>query len=538
MGTDCLAAALRSWDLLALGAYFAACAALVVWPMLKTRSTEGYFFAGRSMPGWAVGLSVLGTSISSVTFLAYPGSAFQGNWSRLGPGLALVPAAVIAVAIIVPFYRRTLFSSAYEFYERRFGTTWARSYGSVLFTLISAWRVGLILYLLTIPIQTMTGWRYETTIVIVGAFTTLYTMSGGIEAVIWTQVMQILVLISGGLACILVVFVKVSGGPAEVLSIAWDHGKFGLNLNLDFNLAKDTFWVLFLSGLFGNLHEFATHQTRIQRYCAAKTLRDARNSIWLGGLGCIPVWITFMFVGSCLFAFYQAFPQRLQSGLRADEVFPRFILTEIPAGVGGFVIAAVLASAMSAIASSLNGASSTITSDLYQRHLITGRSDRHYLFAAKGITLAFGVVMMTIAYILTNADQSTILDVAFIVGGILMGGLSGLFYLGFFTTRANNFGLIWGAITAMFIIVLMTVWTLFEEKTLFGWNVPIMPVSKFLIGAVSVVAAAVVGYAASFLAPAPDRTLLAGITWWTRHEPQANPPSQPTGFQVEPASSR
>jgi len=187
------------------------------WSQRRIKGTDDYFVAGRAMPSWAVGLSVLAAAISSVTFLAYPGSSYSGNWSRLVPGLMLPIAALLGIYFFVVFYRRTMFISAYEYFERRYGN-WGRSYASTLFTLGSVYRVGMILYLMSLPLRVLSNWNILTVILFAGIVTTIYTVMGGIEAVIWTDVVQGIVLILGGIVTVLVVFLDVPGGASQIIS--------------------------------------------------------------------------------------------------------------------------------------------------------------------------------------------------------------------------------------------------------------------------------------------------------------------------------
>jgi SSS family solute:Na+ symporter len=309
------AAGIRFGDVLTLLAYFSVTLGIGVWCALRLSTTEGYFVGNRSIPGWAIGVSMLGTAISSVTFLAYPGSAFSTNWSKLVPGLMIVFAVILAVYVFVPYFRRANLVSAYEYLEYRFDP-WARVYGCVVWSLYQFYRMGLILYLLALPVRVMTGYDVYFIIVVLGILITIYTVMGGLEAVIWTDVMQTIVLLMGGVLCIWIVFAKVPESTGEMLAYAWNSKKFSLAdpdpthvYAYTFNFLYETIWVLMLYGLFQNLQEFASDQTRVQRYCAAKSDVQARNAVWLGGLGCIPVWAMFMFVGTSLWLFYQQFPR-------------------------------------------------------------------------------------------------------------------------------------------------------------------------------------------------------------------------------------
>ena len=442
---------IRTGDLLTLALYLIGTLGLGLWVGIKTKTTEGYFLGGRKMPSWAVGISILGTAISSITFLAYPGSAYAGNYSRVVPFVVFPIGAVVAIFIFVPFYRQTGYVSAYTYFERRFGL-WARVYVCVLFSIGQVWRMGLILYLLCMAITSMhPGMNLQVVILTVGIFVTLYTVLGGIEAVIWTDVIQTIALVLGGLAVIVVVFATIDGGAWTVFSMGMANGKFSFvgqeaTSAFDFSLARDTLLMLLLIGAIGSFLEYALDQTHVQRYCAASTDRGAKKAVLLGTLACVPVWLIFMFIGTCLWVFYQINPGHMQRELLADEAFPYFILHELPTGLGGLVIAGVLAAAMSSIDSSMSGATTVLSEDIYKRILRSGRDDSHYLKAAKGIATASGFLMILVGLGLTAMRQEAILDVAFIIGALIAGGIGGLFVLGFFATRTNNFGAIWGIV--------------------------------------------------------------------------------------------
>lgn len=501
--------ALRIGDLIAIVLYSLAMLGLGWWTQRRIKGTEGYFVGGRSLPGWAVGLSILATAISSITFLAYPGSSYTGNWSRLVPGLMLPVAVLIGVYFFVVFYRRTMFVSAYEYFERRFGN-WGRSYASVLFSLASLYRMGMILYLMSLPIRVLTGWSVLTVILFAGVVVTIYTVMGGLEAVIWTDVVQGIVLTFGGLVTIAIVFLDVPGGPGEIMSRAIAAHKFDLVVSFDFNFVKETFWVFALQGLIGNIQELATDQTKVQRYEAAKTDKGAIGAT-LTVLGCIPIWAMFMFVGTCLWVYYQEFPAALPVGIKADDVYPHFILTQMPPFVGGLVISAVLAAAMSSIDSSMNGAAAVLTTDFYKRHFVKARSDLHYLAAARYVTFALGVLMMLVAYGLSLLNADTILDIGFFIGAVMAGGLGGFFLLGFLFRRANSQGALVGVGAGILVIL----WATLSNMNL----VPepyALSVHPFIIGVVGNAVVFLVGLVASMFFAAPGGEKLAGMTWWTR----------------------
>ncbi|MBN2092999.1 sodium/solute symporter [candidate division KSB1 bacterium] len=500
----------RTGDIVAIILYFLAIIILGIWTTRKIKKTEDFFVGGRSMPGWAVGFSLLGTAISSVTFLAYPGSAFQGNWSRLMQGLMLPIAAFIGIAFFVVFYRRSLFISAYEYFQKRFGS-WSRNYTSIVFLAGQIFRIGSVLFLVALAVEVLTGWDILFLIILVGFIITFYTVLGGLEAVIWTDVVQTVILILGGLLTVFIVFFKVKGGMFEVFHLAAAANKFDLTTSWNFDLTRDTFWIFAFSGIMNNIQEFSTDQVKIQRFAAPSTDGAAKRAAWMVGLGSIPIWALFMFVGTCLWVFYQAHQNLLPAHIKADQVFPHFILTQLPAGFGGFVIAAVMAAAMSTIDSGLNACASVISVDWYQRYFVTDQSDEHYLKFARLITIILGVFMMIAAWALSHLEAEAFLDIGFFIGAVFAGGLGGLFLLGFFFKHANKQGAIVGVIVGVIVILWLTL-----------SNMKLLPaaissaIHPFMISVVGNVTVLTVGALASLFWPAPAAAQIDRVTWWTR----------------------
>lgn len=442
---------IRTGDIFSFSFYMICTFGVGLWAGIRTKTTEGYFLGGRQIPSWAVSLSMLGSAISSMTFLAYPGSAYDGNFSRIVGSLTYPISAIFAVFVFVRFYREAGYVSAYTYFEKRFGL-WSRIYVCVLFSLGQIFRMGLILYLLSMAVTSMhPEFGLYGVIFLIGTFVTVYTVLGGIEAVIWTDVFQTVVLVLGGIIVILVVFLRLDGGAATVIEMGAAHGKFSLvgheaKSAFDFSLSRDTILMLFICGFMATLTEFGLDQTKVQRYCATRTTRGAQTATLFGALGCVPLWFLFMFIGASLWVFYQVHPERMSHEMLADEVFPYFILRELPTGVGGAVIAGVMAAAMSSIDSSMSGMTSATTEDLYKRILCPGRNDRHYLIAAKIIATFSGVCMMATSLGLSFLQEETILEVLFVIGSMLCAGVSGLFLLGFCTTRTNSRGAVIGII--------------------------------------------------------------------------------------------
>lgn len=517
-----VASNLRIGDLITLVLYFGATLFIGFWCMRKNKTTEDFFVGGRSVPGWAIGVSMLGAAISSITFLAYPGNGYAKDWSYLVPGLMLPVAAVLGAFVFIPFYRASRFTSAYEYLEGRFGPG-ARIYGAILFTIQSAWRLGSVLYLLCIPITSLTGMDPNVVIWAVGITTTIYCVVGGLEAVIWTDVMQTFVFLIGGTATVLTVFLWPGVGPSFVFDTAFADHKFNVTADTTFTFAKETFWVLVLWGLVSNIQEHASDQGKIQRYCAAASDGEARRAVLFNGVACIPVWCLFMFIGTCLYAFYKVVPDPAVATMKADEVFPRFILTRMPQGLSGLVIAAILAAAMSTLSSAISAGASVITVDLYKRLAVKGRDDKHYLNMGKVFSLIGGASMIVTALLIQQAGQSSFLPMSFFITSIVVGGLGGLFCLGLFSTRANSQGAMVGIGCALLVTVYLTLSAVDSNP---DWNLNVLPdalrspTHKFMIGVLCNIAAFVVGYFASFFFAPPSNQQIERATWWTRQRDQ------------------
>jgi len=332
-------------DLTVLVIYLVGMVAMGIWLGRKNTSPDQYMKAGGAIPGWAVGISIFGTYVSSISFLALPGKALGGNWNPFVFSLSIPLATWIAVRWFVPFYRRSGEVSAYHHLEARFGA-WARTYAVVCYLLTQLARMGTIMYLLALVMAPLTGWSLTTLILITGIITVFYTLIGGIEAVIWADVVQSFVLIGGALACAALLVFGMPQGPGQVLQIAGEHHKFSLG-SFAPSLASPTFWVVLIYGLFMNLQNFGIDQSYVQRYATARNEAEARKSVWLGALLYVPISALFLFIGTALFAYYTAQPQLLPASLdpwsKPDAVFPHFIHVGLPAGVTGIVIAAIFA---------------------------------------------------------------------------------------------------------------------------------------------------------------------------------------------------
>ena len=443
-------------DGVVLCTYFLAVLALGFSFKNKSSSVAGYTAANRSLPGWLTGLSILGTYISSISFLALPGKAFASNWNSFVFSLSLPLATWIAVRWFMPFYRNSGHTSAYEHLEARFGP-WVRVYASFCYLLSQLARMGAVMYLMALPLNVLLGWDITWIILITGVSVTVYTFVGGIVAVIWTDAIQTIVLICGAIVCGVVMIVSLPEGPSQLFTIAAENDKFSLG-SFGLNMGEATFWVVLVYGLVINLQNFGIDQNYVQRYVASSSDREARKSVWMGGLLYIPVSAIFFFLGTALFAFYAthpgALPEAYQDPAAADRVFPWFIITSLPSGITGLLIAAVFAAAMSTVSTSLNSSATVVLHDYFLRFSKKPTSELRSMRILHSTTVVWGVLGTLLALAMTRAQSA--LDAWWTLAGIFGGGTLGLFLLGFMSRFSTNRAAISGICTGVPIILWMT----------------------------------------------------------------------------------
>ncbi len=469
---------MQTLDIIVLTIYVAGVVAFGCFFYKRSSTSEGFTSANGRLPGWVVGLSIFGTYLSSISFLALPGKAFTSNWNAFAFSLSLPFAAYIAVRWFAPLYRNAGDISAYAYLERRFGV-WARLYAMVCYLLTQFARMGTILFLAAIAMERLTGWDIFTIIIVAGVLVTLYTVIGGIEAVIWTDAIQSAVLTLGALFCAGSIIFDMPEGPSQLFTIAADSDKFSLG-SFTLSLTDSTFWLVLLYGMFINLQNFGIDQSYIQRYHTAKSLDEARKSIWIGTLTYVPVSALFLFLGSALFSYYTVYPDLLPADVTGDRVFPYFIATELPPGGAGLLIAALFAAAMSSIDTSLNSSSTIIQSDIYLRFINKTASENQKIKFLRVTTIVMGMVGTACALLMISIKSA--LDVWWSLAGIFSGGMLGLFLLGALSRRTESTQ----AITGVVIGILVIVWATFSHNIWFAQANPFHPLMTTVIGTLTI----------------------------------------------------
>lgn len=387
---------------------------------------SAFTMAEGNVPTWVVGMSIFATFVSSISFLGLPGGSYSGNWNQLIFSLTIPLATWLAAKIFIPLYRGIGSVSAYQFLEDRYGW-WARCYVALCYLLTQVCRVGSILLLLAIPLNTMFGWDISSIIIAAGALTLLFSLLGGISAVVWTDAIQGIVLIAGALICALILTFGMPEGPGQLFRIAAGAGKFSLG-NLSLTLREPTVWVVLIYGIFMNLQNFGIDQNYIQRYMTAKSTKEAVKGTLFGGLLYIPVSLLFVYIGTALYSYYTAQPGLLPEGIAGDKVFPYFIVHGLPKGLTGLVVAALFSAGMSTVSTSINSSATIVFTDFFSKfHKDEAASRKTQMRVLYAASAAVGLAGILIGLAMQRIDG--VLDAWWKLSSIFSGGMLGLFLL-------------------------------------------------------------------------------------------------------------
>lgn len=442
-------------DWVVLAVYALAIAVMGVFFAKRQKSSDHYFTASGRIPGWAAGLSLFATLLSSFLFIGFPGQTYAGNWEVILQHF-VTPFVVLFVAIlIIPVFHRRIKVSVYEYLEQRFGYG-ARVYGTIAFLAEHFFKMGVVLTAMSLAIYTITGWNQDAVILCMGLFTIGYTFFGGIEGVIWTDVAQGLLMLAASIFVIFfILFFASNDGAANILGAAVEDDKFRL-IDPEFDMSRKTVYVIIWMGVFHFLLRYTTDQTMVQRYMTAPSVREARKGAFVSVTACMIAWVTFSLIGTLLYGFYKLNPERLGAGVeKADQVFPWFIGHEIPGGFTGLILVGLLAASMSTLSSEFNSFSACLTTDFYER-LVGKLDNRGRLLLSKGIVVGAGISAIALALLLSRHSGGImllVLNAWATIGAILGGGILAAFFLGIFCPRANRRGL-YPALVAGFVLTL------------------------------------------------------------------------------------
>lgn len=394
----------------------------------RIRTSRGFFIADGRMNYVVVGVSILGTYLSALTMMGLPGMSYgEHDWTYMVQLPFLLLTAAVITGFVLPRYREAGIVSVYAYLEERIGIS-ARLIGSVSFILFALGRMGLVLYLPALAFSTVTGVSLPACIVVMGVIITAYTVMGGMEAVVWTDFVQVIVFVVGALLTLGYIFGNITF--EQFLAIGREHNKFRV-LVPSLDITRITTLWLILETIFQTIRIYATQQDVAQRYMTTESTRKAALSAWIGILSYIPLGFLFYFIGTALFVFYKANPGAALPA-KADQIYPHFVMNQLPAGVAGLVIAAIFAAAMSSIDSCMNSASTVCIEDFVKRFRRRNGDDGSYLRLARWLTVAWGGIAMGTAFLFLHVNYVQIAWgklMALTTNGIL--GLMALAFLPF-----------------------------------------------------------------------------------------------------------
>jgi len=462
----------------------------------KCRTAEEFMVAGRSIPAWAAGLAVMSTYTSSISYIATPGKAYSSNWHPFIFSLCIIPVSWFVCRYAIPYYRKMKLISVYEFLENRLGS-WARIYGALSFVLYMVGRIAVILYLASLLLNTFIPCNIVMVIIVLGLITIVYTFLGGMEAVIWTDVMQSVIMIAGIIFCAVTLTRDVFSQPDYLIQAAFDAEKFSLG-STKFTLASQehlfdrTIWVMIIFGITENLRSLIADQNCVQKYSSVADERQAKRSIWIGMLIYIPLTAMFLYIGTALFAYYSQGGHPLGEGItKGSEVFPFFIAQQLPVGLKGLVVAAILAAAMSTVDSNLNCSATVLLLDFYKRYFNPTVGEHASVVFLRATTIIWGILGTLFAILMIRAES--ILDVWWQISGIFGGGVLGVFILGLLRLRLR----LWQGLVSIGVSVAVITWgTFVRDSFLSELNVQIPEAWKWIECDLDVVIVGAVGTAA------------------------------------------
>jgi len=472
-------------SMLAVGVYFAR----------KNKDTDDYFRGGKRVLWWAAACSIFATMLSSITFMAIPAKAYAQDMVYMLGNFMIPVVAPIAVYLALPFFRRIDATSAYEYLEKRFNRP-VRLFASASFTLFHVFRIGIVLSLAALALTTVTPLTPVQSVLIMGGLSIAYCTLGGVEAVIWTDTIQTVVLLGGAVVCLTLLVAGAEGGLAGFINTSWTEGKLNVvNWHLDPTSASLALWVVILGGIGQNISSYTADQAVVQRYMTTPDERRAARSIWLAALLSIPATLLFYLIGAGLFAFYQAHPERLDPTFMTDQIFPLFIAHEVPVGVAGLIVAGIFAAAQSTVSTSMNSTATAVVTDFF-RPLNLLKTERGYLNWARGLTFSLGIVGTLLGLLFVQPDIRSLFEQFVMVIGLFMGVLGGLFALGVLTRRASGWPALVGAVGGATVMGLLPLYT---------------RINGYLYAAIGIAICFSLGYLLSLLAP-PQNKSLDGLT--------------------------
>ncbi|MCC6681259.1 MAG: sodium/solute symporter [Phycisphaeraceae bacterium] len=462
------------WDYVIVFTYIAASLAIGLRYAGKQKTVEDYFVANRSARWWAVAISAVATGLSAVSYLGVPAWVFQHDLQFYVVIFLLPLIMLIVVYLFVPLLARLRVMTIYEYLEQRFNLA-VRTFASALFLLLRGGWLATAIYTQSLLVVELLGWPMWVSVFVVGLLTAFYTILGGMQAVLWTDVMQFFVLIGGILAMLAVVLISFQGDVAEIWSIAADRGNTRL-FNFEFSLVQITFWGILLQNFIENLSTYGSDQVMVQRFLTTRNTAEMRRSVLFVGFLSVPIVILLALLGVGLAAYYQQHPELAATLDNADRVVPHFVNTSLPAGLSGLVIAGVFAATMSTLSAGFNSLATATMIDFIQRFRRRAPQHlRHDVRLSRLITFAWALASTIVA--LFVGRLGTIVEIFGKISGFFSGPILGVFLLGIMTKRCGP-----GAAMTAIICGFLTTWAISMTHASWLWYGPVGCFTTLLVG--------------------------------------------------------
>ena len=493
---------MRTLDLVILVAYLVGTVLFGAWFSRSQKNVKDYFVAGERVPWWAIMGSIVATETSTVTFISVPGFAYNADFTFMQLVIGYMIGRVVVTVLFVPLYFRGELLTVYQLLGQRFGSG-VRRLASLLFlttrSLADGFRLfatGLVLAALLLAMpgveQMATSWfpSLDPTLTIIifsvlvmGVATIVFSYFGGIDAVIWTDVTQLGIYLIGAFVAAFILLGKISGGWDEVIAVGSAADKFKL-WDFTWDITRSyTFWSGLIGGAFLTTATHGTDQLMVQRYLCSSSTQQARVALLTSGAVIFFQFLLFLLIGAMLYVYYTGHAPAeiasftLNGKLQTDRIFPHFIVTHLPAGIVGLVIAAIFSAAMSTLSSSLNSSAATAVGDFYLPMTGGKKSDHHYLTVSRVLTVIWGVVQISVA-ILAIKLSSRVVDEVLGIASFTNGVILGVFFLGTFTKRVGQKAAFVGIIAGASLML----WIKLQTGVSWQWYVLIGSVATFVTG--------------------------------------------------------
>jgi solute:Na+ symporter, SSS family len=468
-------------DLLVVVAYLIGITAFGAHFRKSQHTLHDYFLGGRRLPWWAISLSVVSAETSILTIISTPGIGYCSNLAFLQLVLGYLAGRVVVSFLLIPRYFAGEMFTAYELIERRFGRR-LRVFTAGLFLVTRALAEGVRVFAISIVVEVVFKTGVLAALIIITSLTLFYTFEGGLTAVIWTDVIQLTIYLGGTTLAVILALHAIPGGWSAVSQLAQASGdklsvfNFALNWHQPY-----LFWSGLIGGAFLTCASHGTDQLIVQRLLAARNKRQSQTALLSSGLVILFQFSLFLIMGVVLFAFYhQRDPQIAGRFDRPDQIFPTFVATQLPRGLAGLLIAAIVSAAMANLSAALNSLASSSVVDFYRPFLRPKAEESHYMRVSRGLTLVWGVVLIVIALTVQHLQQS-VLELALTIASVPYGSLLGIFLLGVLTKKATERGALLGALAGLEVLLLVIGFT----SIAWTWYVAIGACTTFAIGLVA-----------------------------------------------------